>query len=83
MLFESDRPNLTVYHKDVIVAQFADGKFETDDDKIIKILQKLDTVSEVDLSKATTVEKVEDLKDEDYFDGQKFKKKAENTEVVG
>lgn len=74
-LFESDRDNLTVYSKDEIIAQFQDGKFATDDKKVIKVLRTLDTCEEVNLSG-------EELTSEDYFDGEKFKKKVTSSTVA-
>lgn len=68
MLFESDRPNLTVYHKEEVIASFQDGKFATDDKKTIKILLTVAGVHEV--------EPADELNGEDYFDSQKFNKRA-------
>lgn len=69
MLLESSRPTLIVTDKnDVIIASFVDGKFETNDPKIIKILLTIEGVEEVTPA--------DPLKGDDFFDGAKFKEKS-------
>jgi hypothetical protein len=66
ILFESERPNLVVSStNDEVIAQFEDGKFQTESKKIAKILRTLEGVHEVDLA------------GEEFFDSQKFEEKAE------
>ena len=71
VLFESQRPNLLVHNtNNEIIAQFVDGKFETDDNKIIKVLLSIEHVEEVDLAGVY------------YFDAQAFENRTEPEQEV-
>jgi hypothetical protein len=46
VLFVSPHASLVVYHKDKKIAEFSNGQFRTDDDKIIAVLREHELVQE-------------------------------------